>query len=158
MGGKEEIESVRGIGKESKRHDFKERCDINAPPDRCEVVKDIVAIANSGGGFIHFGVRDDGEPVDGNVDSILGLDPAVITDAIAKYTGEQFGDFELRESQRKGCKVALLHIKGVRIPMVFVKPGTYDVGGGKQKTAFAQGTVYFRHGAKSEPGIRRGGL
>jgi hypothetical protein len=36
--------------------------------------------------------------------------------------------------------------------MVFTAPGTYDVGGGKQKTAFSLGTVYFRHGAKSEPG------
>jgi hypothetical protein len=38
------------------------------------------------------------------------------------------------------------------LPIVFTDPGTYDVGGGKQKTAFARGTVYFRHGAKSEPG------
>jgi hypothetical protein len=39
----------------------------------------------------------------------------------------------------------------VAAPIVFSKPGTYDVGGGKQKTAFSGGTVYFRHGAKSEP-------
>ena len=36
--------------------------------------------------------------------------------------------------------------------MVFTKPGTYDVGGGKQKTVFSSGTVYFRYGPKSEPG------
>jgi hypothetical protein len=35
---------------------------------------------------------------------------------------------------------------------VFQKPGTYDIGSGKQKAAFSIGTVYFRHGAKSEPG------
>jgi len=29
---------------------------------------------------------------------------------------------------------------------------TYEIGGGKQKTVFSAGTVYFRHGAKSEPG------
>jgi hypothetical protein len=40
----------------------------------------------------------------------------------------------------------------VSIPIVFQKPGTYDTGTGKQKTAFSVGTVYFRHGAKSEPG------
>ena len=38
------------------------------------------------------------------------------------------------------------------MPLIFTAPGTYDVGGGKQKTAFSAGTVYFRHGAKSEPG------
>jgi hypothetical protein len=31
-------------------------------------------------------------------------------------------------------------------------PGAYVDGAGKQKAAFAKGTVYFRHGAKSEPG------
>lgn len=37
--------------------------------------------------------------------------------------------------------------------MVFVRPGTYLVEGIKQqKTAFSKGTLYFRHGAKSEPG------
>jgi hypothetical protein len=35
--------------------------------------------------------------------------------------------------------------------MVFTKPGSYEIAGGRQKTAFAQGTVYFRHGSKSEP-------
>jgi len=34
---------------------------------------------------------------------------------------------------------------------VFSKPGTYEVAPSKQKVAFSQGTVYFRHGAKSEP-------
>lgn len=40
------------------------------------------------------------------------------------------------------------------VPVVFVKPGTYNIGEGKQKTAFSQGTIYFRHDAKSEPGNR----
>ena len=35
--------------------------------------------------------------------------------------------------------------------MVFCKPGTYAIADNKQKTAFSQGTLYFRHGAKSEP-------
>jgi hypothetical protein len=43
-------------------------------------------------------------------------------------------------------------IQPVSIPLVFQKPGTYDIGGGKQRTAFGVGTIYFRHGAKSEPG------
>jgi hypothetical protein len=35
---------------------------------------------------------------------------------------------------------------------VFTKPGTYPISENRQKTAFSAGTVYFRHGAKSEPG------
>ncbi len=48
--------------------------------------------------------------------------------------------------------MAAFLIGRVSIPMVFIKPGTYDIGGGKQKMAFGVGTIYFRHGAKSEPG------
>jgi hypothetical protein len=36
-------------------------------------------------------------------------------------------------------------------PLVFMQPGNYTNPEGKQKTAFARGAVYVRHGAKSEP-------
>ena len=36
-------------------------------------------------------------------------------------------------------------------PLVFIKPGTYPIDEKRQKTAFGVGTLYFRHGAKSEP-------
>jgi hypothetical protein len=39
-------------------------------------------------------------------------------------------------------------------PVVFTKPGTYELPDKKQKTAFGQGTIYFRHGSKSEHGNR----
>lgn len=38
---------------------------------------------------------------------------------------------------------------------MFERPGTYSDGSGRQTTAFARGTTYFRHGAKSEPGTAR---
>jgi len=36
--------------------------------------------------------------------------------------------------------------------MIFIQPGTYDLEKVNRKTSFRKGTVYFRHGAKSEPG------
>ncbi|MDZ7693967.1 MAG: hypothetical protein U5K69_23090 [Balneolaceae bacterium] len=39
----------------------------------------------------------------------------------------------------------------LEFPVPFKKPGTYATSGGKQKRAFSKGTVYFRHGPKSEP-------
>ena len=38
------------------------------------------------------------------------------------------------------------------VPIVFSQTGNYLDAAGKQKNAFIGGTVYFRHGAKSEPG------
>lgn len=138
--------------RETKRLEFKEQFDTRADRDWCEIVKDIVAIANSGGGILLIGLRNDGSPSGSDVTEALRLDPARITDRIFSYTGEQFGDFEMRALRRGGKSVAALHIGEVAIPMVFTSAGTYlESGAKKPGTAFARGTLYFRHGAKSEP-------
>ncbi len=138
--------------KESADLDFKAGFDPAAAQDWCELVKDIVAMANSGGGFVIFGVNDDGTPAKGNLQPLLAVDPAKIADKIRRYTDQHFDAFSLSLSLRRGEPVAVLVVGAAFLPIVFTDPGTYDIGGGKQKTAFARGTVYFRHGAKSEPG------
>lgn len=137
--------------RESKRVDFKERLDLSRAEDWCEIIKDIAAMANSGGGSILVGVKDDGAPSGWDPLSILGADPAHFVDKIAKYTGEQFSEFEIVATRRDHRQIAEIRIAAAETPLVFVQPGTYEVVEGKQKTAFGRGTVYFRHGAKSEP-------
>lgn len=138
--------------RESKRLEFKEKFDPNQSEDWCNIVKHVVAMANSGGGLIVFGVRDDGSPSEYDVSTFLGVDSAKIVDKIAKYTGNQFDNFIISEADREGAKIAVLRVNSVSIPMVFIQPGTYETEDGKHKTVFSKGTVYFRHGAKSEPG------
>ncbi|MCK0103231.1 hypothetical protein MWU63_13090 [Pseudohalocynthiibacter sp. F2068] len=75
-----------------------------------------------------------------------------MTNRIARYTGHQFSDFEIHGLQREEHPIAAIIVFGANTPMVFELPGTYEVEPGRQKTAFSKGTVYFRHGAKSEPG------
>jgi len=151
--GKDKIlEKAKKTKRESKYIEFKEKFNIDSSQDWCEIIKDIVAIANSGGGCIIFGVNDVGNPLGYDLSSILSLDPAIITDKIAKYTGEQFSDFEIEEFEKDNGKVVALIVYGTSIPIIFTKPGTYSIGEGKQRTAFGKGTIYFRHGAKSEPG------
>lgn len=142
-------ETVQG---ETEAVDFKAQFDPTSRQDWCELVKDLVAIANSGGGSLIFGVQDDGMPSNADLRPLLELDPADLTNKIHSYTEQQFSAFELSEGVRVGQPVALLQIGGVRFPMVFTAPGTYPTGPSSQKTAFSKGTVYFRHGPKSEPG------
>jgi hypothetical protein len=146
------LAAVENAESESAELDFKASFDPAAAGPWCELIKDIVAISNSGGGAIVFGVNDDGTPAASDLSAVLGIDPATITDKIKKYTGHQFAGCSMTSGSRQGHPVAILSITSVPIPMVFTSPGTYDAGGGKQKTAFGVGTVYFRHGAKSEPG------
>ena len=137
---------------ESESVEFKASLDPQSLAEWLEVVKDIVAVANSGGGFVVFGVADDGTFSTFDCSVLYSVDPAALTDKLNKYTGQQFHGFELVNLTMGAQPLFAIVVSGVSCPLVFSKPGTYDIGGGKQKTAFSSGTVYFRHGAKSEPG------
>lgn len=138
--------------RESKYVDFKESCDTESNADWCELLKDIVAMANSGGGVVVFGVKNDGQPSTFDGSALLSYDSAKVTDKIAKYTSRQFADFEFLEICRSSKSFAALAICEVELPIIFTKAGTYRTETGKEKVAFQQGALYFRHGAKSEPG------
>lgn len=146
----ETIRKTLNAKRESKHVEFKSIFDPPSAQDWCELVKDIVAIANTGGGGILFGVDNVGRPCGFDVAPVLQIDSATITDKIARYTGVQISDFEMLEVEKLGYRLALLVISPVDIPLVFTQPGTYPISGGKQQSAFSRGTVYFRHGAKSD--------
>ena len=136
---------------ESSTIDFKSLFDPNYKGDWPELIKDIVAVANSGGGAILFGLEDDGTPTNLDCTEILRCDPADITNKIYSYTRRHFADFRLSLVTRGSLQFGCLLIQSSRMPLVFESAGTYLSRQGKEKRAFAEGTVYFRHGAKSEP-------
>jgi len=136
--------------RESKYVEFKESFDVDAAQDWCEIIKDIIALTNSGGGILIIGLKNNGTLSGFDCSKILSLDPVTLTDKIYKYTNISFQDFEIEEISKGRRKIAGIIIFESRIPIPFCKPGTYAIPDGKQKTAFGQGTLYFRHGAKSE--------
>lgn len=148
------LERAKSAIRESKHLDFKREFDPASGQAWCEVIKDIVAMANSGGGIIVFGVANDGSNTNFDSASLLACDTADIANRIARYIGNQLVDLDVIEIERNGQARAAFAVSDTGVPIVFTKPGTYDIGGGQQKTAFGQGTIYFRHGSKSEPGNR----
>jgi Putative DNA-binding domain len=146
------IERALQARRESKTVDFKRSFDPDNSGEWCELIKDVVAMANSSGGCVVIGVEDDGSigPL-GAAGPLLALDPARVTDKVARYTGVQFEDFGIAEGIRDGQAVGVLAVGPSTRPLIFEKPGTYPVAEGKQKSAFSVGTLYVRHGAKSEP-------
>ncbi len=137
---------------ESKKIEFKSEFDPSSAQDWCEIIKDIIALSNSGGGVIVFGLDDSGQCTGYDIAPLANTDTADITNKIAKYIGDQFSNFELQVHRKDDTPVLVMVIEESRIPYVFRKPGTYNVDGKSQKTAFKEGSVYFRHGAKSSPG------
>ena len=138
--------------KESPEVDFK----AHVPSDVggwLELIKDIAAMNNSGGGFIVFGVNDDGSLAT-LTSNDQACDAAVVVDRVFKYTDRQLADLHFVTCARGDASVLILCIGGTDVPVVFTSPGTYPHpdDSKKQKTAFAIGTVYFRHGPKSDLG------
>ena len=148
------VSKALGARRESKHVEFKRSFDPKFLGDWCELIKDIVAIANSGGGVIVIGLENNGDPSVVDVSAVCELDQAEMLDKVRKYAGSRFDGIEVIEAEKAGSRVAILEISASRIPLVFERVGTYDVGEErqKQKNAFSVGSVYFRHGAKSEPG------
>jgi hypothetical protein len=138
--------------RESKAVEFKEQFLPSDPHQSLEILKDIVAIANSGGGTLAVGINNAGEASGSDVQTVLDYDHAKYCDLIRKYTLQNFCDFEIIEAEKNGQAVAIFLINPPDYPLVFEKPGTYAVENNRQQTVFSQGTIYFRHGAKTESG------
>ncbi len=146
------IEKALLAQRESKYIEFKSEFNVSSTGAWVEIVKDIVAMANTGGGCILIGASSSGIPNGFDVSNVLALDPADIADKIHKYTGVNFSDYEVHVAEKDDQRLAAMLVNEADTPIAFTKPGTYETEEGKQKTAFSKGTVYFRHGAKSEPG------
>ena len=146
-----ELQEILNIdGGESDSLDFKESFNNNNL-EWFELIKDIVAMTNSGGGFLIFGINDDGALSGKDVNTVLSIDPADITNKIFSFTGTNFSNFKIIECSKDNTGLALISIGSNNVPIVFTKPGNYQAENGRQKNVFSVGSVYFRHGAKSEP-------
>src|SRR5579862_5717829 len=101
--------------KESKYVDFKREFDIGSAAQWCEIIKDVIAFANSSGGVIIFGIHDNGSNADVDTAHILNLDLADITNKIESYTGCQFAEIEIIEIDREDGRRAAFIIGGTDV-------------------------------------------
>lgn len=131
--------------------DFKQSFDPKLTGEWCELLKDLVAMANSGGGAVVIGATDNGSPSLFDAKTLDKLDPATIADKIRSYIGRDFAEFRLKQIRRHNMPTYAILVGAARVPLVFLNPGTYEQSG-KTKVAFARGSMTFRHNAKSEPG------
>lgn len=133
--------------------EFKNPFDTSSKGEWLEILKDLLALANSGGGALAFGLDDNGDPSGEDVGPIAEFDPAKIVDKIESVTGVEFARFRMHLREKGGQPVAILLIGPSDVPIPFRKTGQYHVPGRKYPAiAFHEGTTYFRHGAKSAPG------
>lgn len=98
------LETALQTDQESQVLDFKSSIDFGSKGEWLELTKDLIAMANSGGGVILIGLLDDGSPSGFDVAPIFAVDPADITNRIFAYTGQHFGKFCISAVRGfKGC-------------------------------------------------------
>jgi len=148
------MERAQAASSESKYLDFKREFDIGSTEAWCNVIKDVVAMANSGGGIVIFGLENDGSSCALDHAVLLAYDTADITNKIWKYTNYQFSEVEIVEVVRGGKTHAAFLISAADVPIVFTKPGNTKRLTGRRNQHSPKERFYFRHGSKSEPGNR----
>lgn len=130
------IDRALAAKRESRRVEFKPAFDESSAGDWSEVIHDIVAMANSGGGVILVGVDQTGNPTGAETH----LDSHEIAERLRTQIESPFTDFQVVAAAKNEKPVVAIEVGEARTPLVF-SDGTSE-----------RGRIYFRHGAKSVPG------
>lgn len=159
---KEKLVSLIKIGGEDDRLDYKARYQIKGSrrtKDKVELVRDIVAMANTFGGYIILGVH---EKKDGKKYAPEGLsdkeceelDISAICQQVESYVEERTNiQFRLHEiPEYENNKFGIIFVPpNPHSPLVFSKDGQYrDERTNENKLAFREGDIMVRKRASSE--------
>jgi hypothetical protein len=129
------IDASRFITRAAEARRSSKRVALRESLDYIELVRDIAAIANSGGGVIV-------------LDGVPAVDEELLHEQLARYAEPEFESFTVEPLTRDGRPSTAIIVEEVRnAPLVFTRSGR--VGG--EHVAFVRGGLYFRHGSKSEP-------
>lgn len=146
----ERVKELLTLGRESAKLDFKRKFDPRQPREKLEITKDLVAMANTAGGYVIVGVENDGSVAGMSEVEIARLDEATIRGQVESYIGtslDLFVDTPVYEGRHLGIITIL---RSSQAPVVFQKDGQYPAQNGKSKAVFDHGDVFVRHGSRSE--------
>lgn len=136
--------------RESASCELKSSFDAADPAAKIELVKDLIAIANSGGGTIYVGRTETGNP--GVAPSLITvLDGASLSDAMHRYVNPAVPGVShamLPADTEDKAVIEITVDSSGKYPFVISRQGTHA---GAMNPVFRVGDVYIRHGAKSEP-------
>jgi hypothetical protein len=147
------LTTLAEVRRESQCLDFKGQFNTSNRGDWVELVKDIVAMANSGGGYLIFGKDNNGNPTHHDFSNLLQMDQANLVDKINAYVDADVGDVAIAALDHSGDRFAVIHVPGTTTPIIMREVGSYPdpKNQAKQKWVFRPGMMFFRHGSKSEP-------
>lgn len=151
----EMLKILLNYGHEEEHLDYKEtlECGETRKRGRVDLVCDLVAMANTHGGYIVVGVRDEknGEftPVGASDEVLSDYTSENIVTWLANYTDGQ-PQINVRSAPISGLKYLFVFVKRSPIPLVFRKDGVYMDEKDSENVKFRSADIFVRHGSKSE--------
>jgi hypothetical protein len=148
---REKLEELLSLAAEHAELDFKASLDLTDAPHRLGLVKDLIALANTGtGGYIVIGANEDGTaardqtPVDASQ-----FDSANLAQALARHVVSA----PIVSAQRHdldGWTFVLIHVapSASGLPCLVSKTGSYQTAKG-MKVVLQQGVLYIREGTRT---------
>jgi hypothetical protein len=147
---REAIEFLLGYREEDTLIDYKETFRYEQEKEWRGITKDVMAFANTHGGYLVFGVRDVSFEV-------VGLDPLVTTtlantnqvlQKINCFIEPEITGLRAKIAELGGKQVVVFFVPpSVRCTHVFSKDGKFRYPGGDEQVAFRKGTLYVRRSA-----------
>jgi len=136
---------------ETSTYAFRTSFDVHSQSDWVTIIRDIIAMSNSGGGLLLIGLNPDGTPSGFNVSSILAYERSQLTAKLLQYTGTNIENVTIAQASKYGRRLAVFEVGRAAVPLICTAGGYQDVHG-KKRQVLQIGVVYFRHGPASEPG------
>lgn len=136
---------------EGPHDDLKRSFDPQSPKAFLDLVKDVVALANSGGGRLVYG-RNDTEVFGLTEAAKFALDGAKVADLVDKYVSPAAVQIAHEiEEPLPGKTVVVLAIAPATSPLVIAQDGVWRPPGETyDKTVLRKGEIWVRHSSKNE--------
>jgi len=137
--------------------DYKRLYDLSSQRHKVDIVCDLVAMANTNGGYIVLGVDETIEG--GRQFTSVGLDNEILKDLDVTKIADQVATYVMARlniflqihhlAEMDGKTFALLYVsQGDDLPIIFTKDGQFEHNG-RSKTKFRSGEIFVRRGAAS---------
>lgn len=133
---------------ESQNSDLKIKVDFNNAAEKLEFVKNIVALANSGGGELVIGKNEKLSPGITSKE-VSELDSARTDDLVRQFIkpAQISVGHDIRKL-RNGKFILTIKVSAAEFPIVFSKQGFDEI---TKKPIFRKGDIWTRHSTKTEP-------
>lgn len=147
---RETAEFLTNYGEEDSRLDYKLTIDPASDRDWLELTKDISAFANTFGGYLVFGVRNQNKDLVGLPSEIEGLlgDANNLLQKINRHLDPAIEHLRAKTFDFDGLRIVILMVPQSRgRTHVISKDGEFTHKSGKKQTLLRKGTFYIRRSA-----------